>query len=249
MKALVTRPRDDAAVLVRGLAARGVEAVLAPLLTIVALPEAAAQLPDLLAGTQALLFTSANGVRAFAAASNRRELPVFAVGDATAAAARIVNFRTVHSAGGDVADLAELVAARLTPANGALVHAAGSVVAGDLAGRLAARGFALRRARLYEALPATALDAAAAAALARGDVAVALFFSPRTAETFVRLAAAATLPACRGMTAIALSPQVAAALAPVAWRSTRIAATPTQDSLLAALDAWLGERAAQTAPG
>ena len=250
MKALVTRPRDDSAVLVRALAARGVETVLAPLLTIAAIPGAARRLPDLLAGAQALLFTSANGVRAFAAASERRELPVFAVGDATAAAARIADFRSVHSAGGDVADLAELVAARLAPTGGALVHAAGSVVAGDLAGRLDAQGFAVRRAQLYEAVPATALDAAAAAPLARGEVALALFFSPRTAATFVRLAAAAaTLPACRTMTAIALSPAVAAALAPIAWRGVRIAAAPTQESLLATLDALLRERAAQTASG
>jgi uroporphyrinogen-III synthase len=250
VKALVTRPREDAAVLVRALAARGVEPVLAPLLNITPTPDAQARLPDLLAGAQALLFTSANGVRAFAAASERRELPVFAVGDATAAAARIANFRSVHSAGGDVADLAELVAARLAPTGGALVHGAGSVVAGDLAARLDAQNFAVRRAQLYEAVPATALDAAAAAALARGEVALALFFSPRTAATFVRLAAAAAmLPACRTMTAIALSPAVAAALAPIAWRGVRIAAAPTQGSLLATLDALLSERAAQPASG
>ncbi|HYM03709.1 MAG TPA: uroporphyrinogen-III synthase, partial [Stellaceae bacterium] len=88
MKALVTRPREDAASLARAFAERGIEAVIEPMLTIAPVAEGARQLAEQLAGVQALLFTSANGVRAFAAASVRRELPVFVVGDASAAAAR-----------------------------------------------------------------------------------------------------------------------------------------------------------------
>src|SRR5258708_27828261 len=78
MKAIVTRPRDDAAALVGALADRGVAALLAPMLTILPVPQATRHLAERLAGAQAVLFTSANGVRAFAAASPRRELPVLA---------------------------------------------------------------------------------------------------------------------------------------------------------------------------
>jgi uroporphyrinogen-III synthase len=246
MKAIVTRPRDAAAALVRALADRGVDALLAPMLTIVPAADAARHLAERLAGAQAILFTSANGVRAFAAASPRRELPVLTVGDASAAAARIAGFRTVASAGGDIDDLAALVAARLSPQGGALLHAAGTTVAGDLAGKLAAQGFAVHRANLYEAIPAAALDPDAAAAMRRGEAAMALFFSPRTATTFVRLAAAAGVGhACRAMAAVALSPAVAAALGDLSWRTVRVAARPGQDDLLAALDAFMAERAAQ----
>jgi uroporphyrinogen-III synthase len=242
MKALVTRPVEDAAPLVRALQARGIAAVVAPLLTIVKEAEAARRITDALIGAQAVLFTSANGARVFAAASARRELPAFAVGDASAAAARIAGFRSVASAGGDVADLAQLVAARLAPQHGALVHVAGSEVAGDLAGDLAAAGFSVRRAVVYAAIPAEALAPEAAAALGSGEVALALFFSPRTAAGFVRLAAAAGLgDACRGMTALALSPAVAAALADLPWRSVRVAEAPTQQALLAALDGAVAE--------
>src|SRR5690242_18496783 len=111
MKAIVTRPRDDAATVVRALGERGIDAVLAPMLSIVPAKDAARQLADRLTGAQAILFTSANGVRAFAAVSSRRELPVLAVGEASAAAARIAGFRAVASAQGNVDDLAELVAA------------------------------------------------------------------------------------------------------------------------------------------
>jgi len=246
MKAIVTRPRDDAAALVSALAARGVAALLAPMLTIRPAPDAARHLAERLAGSQAVLFTSANGVRAFAAASPRRELPVLAVGDASAAAARIAGFRSVASAGGDVADLVELVSAHLSPEGGALLHAAGSAVAGDLAGTLAARGFTVHRATLYDAVPIDALAPELAAAMQRGEADAALFFSPRTATTFVRLAAAAGVgDACRAIMAVALSPAVASALGELSWRAVRVAARPSQDDLLAALDALLAEGAAQ----
>jgi uroporphyrinogen-III synthase len=78
VRALVTRPREDAEKLAAALAARGIEAVLAPLLTIRPLPDSKERLAPLLPGAQAVLFTSANGVRAFAAAAERRDLPIFA---------------------------------------------------------------------------------------------------------------------------------------------------------------------------
>lgn len=243
MKALVTRPEEDAAPLARALAERGIEALLAPMLVIAPVPEVAKRLADALIGAQALLFTSANGARIFAQASARRELPVLAVGDATGAAARLADFRSVTSAGGDVADLAALAAARLAPKHGALVHVAGSVIAGDLANRLEAQGFTVRRAVIYEARPARVLAPEVAAALAERAVELALFFSPRTAAAFVRLAADARLaPACRAMTALALSPAVAEALGALAWRRVLVARAPTQLDLLAALDGYRSNR-------
>jgi uroporphyrinogen-III synthase len=242
VKALVTRPVEDAAPLIRALQERGIDTLPAPMLTIRPVADAERRLHELLASTQAVLFTSANGVRAFAGASPRRELPAFAVGDATAAAARIAGFRSVLSAGGDVGDLAELVRTKLSPQGGALLHAAGSSVAGDLAGALGPIGFTLHRAVLYDAVPARALDAATVAALRGGEARLALFFSPRTAASFARLAAAADVAeSCRSITAFALSPAVATALEPLPWRMVRVAAAPTQRDLLAALDTYLME--------
>ena len=143
-------------------------------------PDAASRLRGALIGVQAVLFTSANGVRAYAQAGTRFELPAYCVGEASAAAARIAGFRMVANADGDVTKLAALAASRLAPGNGALLHAAGTVTAGDLAADLAARGFSLRRAELYRAVPAEAFAPEIAAALRRNDVALALFFSPRT---------------------------------------------------------------------
>jgi len=138
MRALITRPAEDTKEIADALRARGFEVVIEPMLEIVPLD---AQAPDL-RDVQALLFTSVNGVRALTRLAPRRDLPVFAVGDATAAAARAAGFGSVNSAAGDSSDLARLVRARLKPEAGALLHVAGSAVAGDLAGALA--GFEIR---------------------------------------------------------------------------------------------------------
>jgi uroporphyrinogen-III synthase len=234
MKILVTREAREAQRLSQELAALDLSPMIEPLLTIKLRAEGAQLLDPFLREAQAVLFTSANGARAFAAASARRDLRVFAVGDATAAAARALGFADVVSAGGNVEDLAARVIATLQPAKGPLVHAAGGVIAGDLGESLSAAGFALRRAVLYEAVPATRLGDAARAALEGGEVAAALFFSPRTAATFVRLAAELRAPWAQ-VIAIALSPAVAAKLAALPWRRIAVAAAPREAALLEAL--------------
>jgi uroporphyrinogen-III synthase len=235
MRVLVTRPREDAAGLAAALEARGDVVMLEPLLTIVA--RDAVDWPPGHEAAQALLVTSANGARAFARCDPRRRLPVYAVGEASAAAAREAGFPAVVSAGGDVDDLAALVAARLDPAAGPLLHPAAGRLAGDLQGALSAAGFSVLRAVLYDAVPRSALSQPAAAAINRGAIDAVTFFSPRTAAAFVSLVEAARIAgACRGIAAVCLSPAVAAALERLAWREVAVAASPDQAALLAALD-------------
>ena len=207
-RVLVTRPADDAAPLAERLRGLGFEPVIEPLLAIA--PTAAAIDLD---GIQAVLLTSANGARALARATQRRDLRVFAVGDATARAAREAGFERIASAGGDVGDLARLAAARCTRAAGALLHVAGREVAGDLAGRLAEAGFEVRRAVLYRAEPAAALSPELCAQLAAGHIDAALFLSPRTAPALLPLSRRRRSAHRAGASsALCLSPAVADAL-------------------------------------
>jgi uroporphyrinogen-III synthase len=254
LRALVTRPEEDAAPLAAALAERGIEVTVEPLLAIRPIADA----PIDLAGVQALLFTSANGARCFAAlAAERgiagwRELPVFTVGDASAAAARAAGFGRVESAGGDVTALAKLVVDRLDRKGGALFHAAGSAVAGDLAGQLTDAGFILRREVLYEAKPAEQLSPATVTALANGVFDLVLFFSPRTAATFATLTRSAGDGVVRGCTkasALCLSPAVAAAAQELPWREVHAAARPELPALLDLIDRELASRARDAQAG
>ena len=232
MRVLITRPREEAESLAAQLAARGIDSLVEPLLDIRPITTPALALD----GVQALLFTSANGARAFAAREGRRDLPVFAVGARTAEVAREAGFTRVESAADDVTRLAALVRERLDPARGAILHGSGAVIKGDIAALLAPAGFAVRRVALYEATPAGELSATARADIQRGAIAAVLLFSARTAETFVSLAQRAGLTAALSrIAAVCLSRAVADAVAPVAWREVLVAARPEQGALLALL--------------
>jgi len=238
MRALVSRPRDDAERIAAPLRALGVEVINEPLLVIVPVAGPNVDLKDV----QALLMTSANGARALSSAIDQRDIPVFAVGDQTARAAHDLGFKRVESAGGDVVKLAELVRQRLNPTDGVLLHAAGSVQAGDLAGALSAHGFQVRIVRLYESRPTAALSKATQTALRTGAIDAAFFFSPRTARTFVEHVHKAELvEAMAGLTAFALSPAVARELDPVLSGRIRVAEQPTQEALLDVFKADLKE--------
>lgn len=240
MRALVTRPPEEAATLTAALAMRDIEAFVEPLMRV---HYRASETLDL-AGVQAILCTSANGARALARASDERGVALFAVGDATAARARDEGFTMVQSAGGDVTDLVRLVEARLRPQDGVVLHAAGSEVAGDLCGALRAAGFAVERHVLYEARPAAALSPAAVDALRSGAIDLAFFFSPRTAAIFARLTRIAGVVECCGrIAALSISAAADAALADLPWLDRRIAARPNQAALLNLLDRVQAERA------
>lgn len=233
MRALITRPKADAETLERELRRRGIHTMIEPMLAIDWMPDADVDLD----GVQGLLFTSSNGVRAFAAFSDRRDIRAFAVGDATARTCAEAGFKNIESAGGDVDDLANLVIRTCRPEDGRLVHIAGSVTAGDLGGALQAAAFRVTRVPFYQARPVTALSDGVEQALRHGSLDLALFFSPRTASTFVSLVRAAGLErTCKGVDALCLSPAVARRSGEVPWRRIIVAGEPTQAALLAALD-------------
>lgn len=238
MQALVTRPREDAQTLAAELAARGIAVLIEPLIEI---RFRQAELD--LAGVQAMLCTSANGARALARATAERAIPLLAVGEATATRARIEGFAAVTSAGGDVTDLTRLAIDRLRPQNGLLLHVSGSSVAGDLTGELSTRGFAIERRVLYDAEPPSALSAAAISALNAAEIDFALFFSPRTAAIFSRLAQAADIAkSCEAVTALSISVAADKALDSLPWRERQVAPRPEQPALLDLLDCLLAKR-------
>lgn len=229
---LITRPREDAEPLASILAEHGIDSLIEPLMRAEVLPGERLDLD----GVQALIATSANGVRAFAAQDPRRFPPVCAVGDATARAARDAGFTQVASAAGDVEALAAMIVDGYDPGGGAFLHIAGTVSAGDLGGRLRAAGFDYRRAVLYAMRPAEALSAAATAALGSGGLTGVALYSPRTAALFAELVAAHDLAfACPALRAYCLSRAVAEKLAGLPFAARIVAARPDQPAMVEAI--------------
>ena len=227
MRVIVTRPEGDGVETAALLKARGHDAILTPLLGVHYHDGQALHLE----GVQALLFTSVNGVRAFARRTSLRDFPVFAVGSQTAQASRDAGFAQVHDADGNVDTLAATVRASASPGGGALLHAAGAEAEGRLAALLATAGFQVRTEVLYDVPAVAELPQAARAALAGGNADAVLLFSARSASVFADcLAKAGLSPA--GLIAVCISEAAAKPLSGLAFKEIRIAKRPNQSSLL-----------------
>lgn len=216
---LVLRPEPGASATAARAHAMELGCIVAPLFTVHALGW---QLPDP-AEFDAVMMTSANAARLGGAGLTAlRGLPLYAVGAATAAAARAAGFARVIA--GDE-DVAALVPRAARDGVRTLLHLAGREHRAPVAS-----GVVVTTRIVYASDALAALPDIAAAALHRG--AVALLHSPRAATLFASLLTAAGLD--RDAIAIAaLSPAVSAA-AGVGWRDAAIADMPTDDALLAA---------------
>jgi uroporphyrinogen-III synthase len=230
VRLLVTRPQHDAERTATALRQRGHSVITAPLVRIE--PLADAPIED--QPWAAILITSANAAAAIALHQRKRSLldvPAFAVGDRSAEAMRAAGFATVVSAGGTVGDLARLVAERAKP-NVTLLYLAGEERAGDLAGELHARGFAVHTAVIYRAVTAAALPQDATDALVAGLDGV-LHFSRRSAESYVNSArAAGALSLALAPAQFCLSEQIAAPLRRAGATTIRVAPRPNEAALI-----------------
>lgn len=218
----MTRAEPGASVTAEGIRALGGLAMVLPLFQIVETGAASAD-PERL---QALVFTSAHGVRT-APASLDRSLRVFAVGDATAAAARAAGYGSVASARGDGPALAALMAQRLNPKNGPVLHVRGEHMAFDMSAALRSAGFEADAIITYRAEAVARLEPAQLEAAARSQGV--LFHSARGAEAGARLMA----PLAPHLTAICISEAAQAAAQGAPFAAFAVAERPTDEALIA----------------
>lgn len=227
MRVAITRAQPEADATAQRLRDLGAEPVIAPLLRIEPRPFD----PDV-NNVQALLFTSANGVRAFTSVQSDRRARVLAVGEATARAARAAGFADVAHADGDGVALIAFARARLAPDKGRVLHISGAHVAADIAAALTLAGYDAERRIAYEAVAAEKLPQELEAP---SDII--LFHSARAAVVFVQLGA----PHADRAIAACISPSVAeaASFSPesmrkiaVPWKRVIVAPRPREDDLL-----------------
>ena len=208
----VTRTQPGAETTAQRVRGLGLTPFIAPVLRVVFEGESEIDL----AGVATLAFTSANGVRAFAARSTHRTLPVFTVGSGTARAAREAGFVAVTAGEGDV-----LALARSVRSEGLVLHAGAAEPAADLALALRRRGIPARGEIVYRTVRETLSPAQLTEATRCGFV---LLHSARAARAFRALQVSGPRP-------VVLSSAIAQALDLPAV----VARTPDEDALLAAL--------------
>ena len=213
-RVLILRPQPGADETAERARAIGLEAVVAPLFEVLPLAWTA---PDP-AGFDAVMLTSANAARcAGDAMAPFFGLPCYAVGEATAAAARQAGFRDVRAGPSDGAALVAMMAED------------GVEAAFHPCGRdrtpLDPDDISMLPVPVYAAEAAERLPAAAGRALAGG--ALVLLHSPRAAATFARLAAE-----WRGRVRLAAISAAAAAAAGEGWGEVAVAGAPTDEALL-----------------
>lgn len=227
MRVLVTRAEDQAEETARHLRDRGFEPLLAPLGAVVSLPVT-------LSGTPPACFvaTSRNAFPALAIPEPWRSVPLVAVGDATAAAARAAGFGLVEVAAGDAASAARLVLARHAGPIPVL-YLAGHPRKPDLEASLRAAGQACRVIETYHVTGSDDLPGEVVRRWRDGEVEYVLHFSAGSARRCIAALRKAEL-AVGAARHLALSAEIADCLRAAGIVAARIAvaASPVQESLL-----------------
>jgi uroporphyrinogen-III synthase len=240
MAVLITRPHPDDETTASGLRARGYEVLQAPMLKF----EPMAFGDDGNGQYGAVMITSANAVRGLGPqleGSKLLKLPLLAVAEHAAAAARAAGFENVTSAKGDAASLRDLVLAKvkskMLKKTSPLLYLAGADQARDLSGELRARGFTVVTHTTYRMSPVRDLPRATCEAFAANRIEAVLHYSRRSARAFIDAArnagveiSALAVPQC------CISDGVAAVMRDAGATQVMVAASPDENALFAALD-------------
>ena len=240
MAVLVTRPHPDDETTAASLRARGFDVLRAPMLRF----EPVAVHEDMNARYSAVIVTSANalrGIEPHLKGHRMLELPLFAVGEHTAAAARRAGFTHVVSANGDAANLRALVLASLKAKElkkaSTLLYLAGAELSRDLASELEESGFRVVTQTTYKMIAVKSLPRETCDAFAANQVEAVLHYSQRSARAFLDAARAAgveisalAIPQC------CISATVAAVLRDAGATQVVVAATPDENALFEALE-------------
>lgn len=227
---LVTRPEPGLSETMAAVTALGWHAVALPALR--AEPVLHGPLP--VRGVQAILVTSGQAVTALAGRVPA-DMPILAVGAATARRTRAAGFVQVTAADGTADALADLVRAEWRPVGGALLLATAPGYGLDLADALRRGGFRVVRRCVYRIRPGMPSPEGLRALIGCGGVAAALFFSAETARQFLRHLPRDVRDMLREARAIAISDKAAEVLASAPWGEIVRAASPDQAAMLALL--------------
>ena len=220
---LLTRPQKDAQAFAQEVLSHqpAAQILISPVLTITPI----GTLPDLSAYA-AVVFTSRHAVSCFVHAPIPKKMTCFAVGEATAEAAKKLGFSVINSAGA-AQDLILLV--QKTGAAGPLIHPHGQHARGQIATTLTKKGIPCAECVIYDQIE-TPLSIQARALLTQPQALLVPVFSPRSARLLQRYG-----PLPNGSEIIAISQTVAACFSTQPHIKTTVACHPNRGAMLKAV--------------
>ena len=220
----VTRTSPDNEKTAGALRRLGFDALAVSVLRVEGLPEKALDEPP-----DAIVFTSVNGVRHHSICPALLDIPVFAVGDRTAASGAHAGYTHVVSAARDVLDLERLIVQSL-PRGSRLLHFSAQRPAGDLTGNLRREGYLATRKPVYETRDVDVAKLSASLP-APHEVNGILIHSPRAGHVVKRCLERTSRP-FRGIV-YCISDAAAASFEGKQGMDIRVAARPDEASMLA----------------
>ena len=201
----------------------GIECFVEPLLSITLLKTVSLQ------NVQTIIATSRHALKALNGPLDH--VTAYCVGNGTALLAKDMGFLEIHTAQESVEDLLEMLNEKNPEALGSMLYVAGETITKNIEQSLEPLGYAIKTEVVYKATPQEQLSQSLLDHFAKGTIKQVGFFSNKTAEVFLQLAAHhQVLPSLQSMEALCLSQKIARALNPEQWKNIVIAPTPSTDS-------------------
>lgn len=224
---LITRPEDSAAETAYAINQKGYLTFCEPFLD-VCFHET--NLPDF-DDTKALIFTSANAVQALILKSDRRDFPVYCVGDQTLTAVRQAGFKTYKSAQGTVSDLIDML--QQEAVDGKMLY----VRARDIARPLVVQNQEIDEIVVYHTEKTKEISKNCLDLMQEGAFSHILFYSSRTAQCFSELVEKQGVQGCLNQCqALCLGDSMVECIANLQWKHIAVAKTPDRQGMLELLE-------------
>lgn len=229
---LITRPQEESERFARLVKLKDYEPVIEPLLS-------SAYLEDLIlipSKVQAIIVTSKNTLRSIEASHQTslfHNVPFICVGEKTAESARELGLETIDATLEDVDQLIGWIQENVVPEIGPLMYLHGDVVAKDLKTILEAHKYTVYHQKTYNMNESQIFSQRTVDLLQRQVFHGIVFFSPRTAYTFVNIVKKFGLEVHLAVVnALCLSQSIADEIKGLSWKTIQVAHSPKEDALL-----------------
>ncbi|KAB2835784.1 MAG: uroporphyrinogen-III synthase [Caedimonadaceae bacterium] len=228
MRILITRPHQQAEEFAAELRSAGFQnLMLEPLLSIRPIEHVTLNLDDV----KNLVITSQNAVFSLLKSSAPKDIKIFVVGVRTAEKLREAGYCNLYVGNHGGEDLYPLIQNHIKDRREKILHPAGLFMKESLQNLLKEGGYCYSALPVYRADPISTLRPTTEKALMDGEIDVITFFSPRTAEIFVKLTSSMTINR-ENVVVCCASNAIMQKISHLSWQSVLVAENPHGMSMI-----------------